>query len=504
MTKQIKIKKIKHINELTFNVPSKGVYVLTGTNGTGKTTLLAALYRIGFSNAFAHAFKTTAQKDNLDSFSESSVTYHVQGEEVCYNYGNTRWSPTPRNNSTILDNFGYPEVRFIAADSKRIEATQDELKTSRTSSAENYICDAMVDILSDQKFKHLKYINTKRGRGNRAYLIQTQGKRKTYFSEKNFSLGELCVLRLVTNLSEIKDGSLVLIDEIEMALHPKAQAAMFSYLQVVAEDKKLTVIFSTHSASLIKRTPREKILLLKNNGSGVVSCERNVFPAQALGQLAFDDEVDPDFIFFVEDLMAKTLLERMIEKYKDLACKNRIPPLYKVVPIGGFKNVIEFLDRSDYIFGENVVRYAFLDKDVEEESMAKALADRSFKFLLTVDENKNNIRYLPSTPEKGVIDLLLEDIHEHEKNLQAYFDIYKLELHRILSSPEFKQFTSKNPRDLAKKQFSHLVSKVSSRANIREERLHTLFFQYYTDQYFVGENCIKKELSEVLEKRYNR
>ncbi|EOV0113733.1 ATP-dependent endonuclease [Vibrio parahaemolyticus] len=500
--RKIRIEKVKSIESLEFDVPDKGVYVLTGSNGSGKTTLLAALHRIGYKNSFANNFKTTSNQERLDSFGESSISYYVGDMELSYNYRNTRWSPTPRKNSHILNDFGFPEVKFIAADSKRIEATQDELKPSRITHVDDHIKDNIKYILSDKKFDNLMYVNTKRGVGNRAYLISKKIKNKNfYYSEKNFSLGELCVLRLVTSLGEINDGSLVLIDEIEMALHPRAQIALFTYLNKVAEEKSLTVIFSTHSASLIKRTPKEKILLLENDGNGNVSCARNVYPAQALGSVAYDDEVSPDFLFFVEDYKAKTLLAKMIDKYKSIAFKNRMPPVFKIVPVGGFQSTIEFLSNSDQIFGDEVKRVAFLDKDVQDESIQEAVDNKKYKFLAKFQENEQKIKFLPCTPELGVINMISEDPYQHSLALKPYFENYSLDLERIVNSPEYNSISGDKPRKKAKKQFAYIISKISSRTGIKQDQCEVPFFEHYVNYQYQNTKELCEEMSSVFHKR---
>ena len=59
MSDSIKIKNIKSIVDLSYSLPaSSGVYLLTGANGTGKTTLLSALNRMGNNQAFAQDFST--------------------------------------------------------------------------------------------------------------------------------------------------------------------------------------------------------------------------------------------------------------------------------------------------------------------------------------------------------------------------------------------------------------------------------------------------------------
>lgn len=49
---KITISSLRNITSLVFDVPISGVYVLTGSNGSGKTSLLMALSRIFDKNAF--------------------------------------------------------------------------------------------------------------------------------------------------------------------------------------------------------------------------------------------------------------------------------------------------------------------------------------------------------------------------------------------------------------------------------------------------------------------
>ena len=54
---KITLTKIKKVKKLEFTLPIQGVYLITGLNGSGKTSLLAALYRIGSRNAFQNIIK---------------------------------------------------------------------------------------------------------------------------------------------------------------------------------------------------------------------------------------------------------------------------------------------------------------------------------------------------------------------------------------------------------------------------------------------------------------
>lgn len=79
------------------------------------------------------------------------------------------------------------------------------------------------------------------------------------FSELNFGSGESSVLRIIADIESRKDGSLVLIDEIENGLHPIAVQRLVEYLIDVAARKKIQTIFTTHSDYALVPLPDEAI-----------------------------------------------------------------------------------------------------------------------------------------------------------------------------------------------------------------------------------------------------
>ena len=90
-TYTIKIENIRGIKELNYSLPTRnGVYLLTGSNGSGKTSLLTALDRLGNKNAFMTGLKDIKRRD-------ASITYMIQNESVVYKRGQERWVPTPKD-----------------------------------------------------------------------------------------------------------------------------------------------------------------------------------------------------------------------------------------------------------------------------------------------------------------------------------------------------------------------------------------------------------------------
>src|SRR3546814_5328376 len=110
MAGTLEIRNLRNIKKLRFDIPDRGVWLLTAGNGAGKTSLLACLRRIGHSNAFPVHFPSSLQSDRLDNHSKVAVVYEVNGHTVEYAYRGERWTPQTRANSHLSQKFGYASV----------------------------------------------------------------------------------------------------------------------------------------------------------------------------------------------------------------------------------------------------------------------------------------------------------------------------------------------------------------------------------------------------------
>ena len=171
MSTKLTIKNLKHIKSLEFEVPGPGAYLLTGSNGSGKTSLLTCLSRLRNSGAFPRGFRSSTHK-NLDTHRGASIKYEIGTESVLYSYVEERWAPLPRKNSHLLATCGYPEVAYIAADADRVEPQKQEFSPRRVQSAPEKIKVAMNQIFSTSKFSELCFLNLSRGGHTKAYLIK--------------------------------------------------------------------------------------------------------------------------------------------------------------------------------------------------------------------------------------------------------------------------------------------------------------------------------------------
>jgi len=424
----ITLKNIKGIREMVFPFPEKkGVYVLTGANGCGKTSLLVALCRLGDKLAFTHYRVNTNALAGLkiDAYQNATITYSHDMESVTYSRKGIRWVPNPRTKSNFIGTFPFVNTLFVSTTGMRFFA-QDILYARRptmTPVSANIIT-PMNQILGTDKFNDLKYITVKGKKGrqrqlhrnNKLYVIKDAA--GNFYSELNFSLGERLLLNTLDLLENISPRTLLLIDEVELALHPVAQIRFYDYLKKQASSKNLAVVISTHSSSLIKHADTR--IYLEKDSYGKVSILTDCFPAYILRTVASDEDRRPDFIFFVEDIMAQRYLNAFIRKF--LADVKRLID-YKVICVGGYEQVVTLVQSFPALNYEKSKVQAFLDKDVEDlhnqwEIKGTGRTDKENKMLKLFQDNKDNVSYLSITPELGI----WEWIEQHPDILKVHID----------------------------------------------------------------------------------
>jgi len=484
---KIILENIKSIKKLEFNLPSKGLWLLTGLNGSGKSSLLTAILRISNSRAFQDYYKTSATQPKLDTYKNSKITYIINNDQVTYSYSGKRWPPTPRANSEILSNFPYPDIYYIEANGKRIEPTPDEILTKAIKSVDTKISEFMCYVLDNQKWNDLKYVNTKRGVNNEAFLLPYRVDNQIHFySEKNFSLGELCTLRLAKQIVDAENSCLILIDEIEMALHSKAQFRLYQAIQELAKKKNLTIIFSTHSASLIKNTPSNRILFLSKDKNGELVVNKECYPAQILGELAYDEELDCDLIFYVEDMQAKYLLEAMYNEFK----KHKTTTIrFKIIPAGAYTEVVSTIKNSTLIIPAYVKRYGILDLDAKDSIEQDA---KNNDFLKTYESVKSKIKYFPCTPEVGLVEVFENRLSQGQEN-QIILTCDTLDINFCLQSPIYSKLSKKRERELAKAKIKCITEQIKSKTGQDEITIYRALHRFYVEN-----NLTKESLLEFL------
>lgn len=451
--RKIIIENTKGIRKLEFVFPeSEGVYLLAGANGTGKTTLFVCMERICNPLAFARGFTASRSWNAVDQFENASVLYETDHMRVRFRKKTAKWAPTPRKgSSTLLQSFGFSDVIFVRADAKRIDISQDDLRAGNFVAADSEIKNTLNNLLETQKYSGLKRLRNANGRGRQAtYYYTIRENNGKYYSEKRFSTGELALLRLVEQLKNVHENTLVLLDEAEMALHPRIQVNLIDYLKKKAHEKNITIFVSTHSPTIIKAMNKENIIMLNDVGNGEIETISPCYPAKAIGCVDFESSNIFDYVFFVEDEMARTILKHALNRYITLV-PSHTTALTSIIPVGGFWQTAEMAVRTHQQLLSQSKVYAFVDEDAFDNLENKS----KFRELRT--NYPNLIRTLGFTPEVWLVQKLENASNALKSEIQANFHA---DLARIFQSREYQNCSSQAERKLAKQQWDVIVEKL--------------------------------------------
>lgn len=130
------------------------------------------------------------------------------------------------------------------------------------------------------------------------------------YTEAFAGSGESAATMLVHKVHKAPKGSLILLDEPETSLHPRAQQRLIEFLADQAAKKRLQVVMATHSIYLAEQLPQQAIRVLDINQNGRVQISASYSAREALheiGTFAHSRKV------LVEDSRAKHIVVSALE-----------------------------------------------------------------------------------------------------------------------------------------------------------------------------------------------
>lgn len=522
--KNILIENIKNIGQLSFDIPNPGLHILTGTNGSGKTTLFTCISRICNKNAYRLGF-STSDSDTLDVFL-GSITYSNENGAVKYwKRSNGEWRPDVRN-SVVFQEFGYPQIINITTKNERL-FIQEKITPRNRLAPDLWLNNKLNLIFDTTKFDSMIRITTgdlRRGRGrdaayrrrNTAYAIPVGNNQ--YYTEQNFSFGEIVLINLLHDVKNAMNGSLILIDELELALHPAAQIRLISALKELAAEKGLTILISTHSSSIIKS--QKSVIFLDALSNGNIDIIYNCPPAKAIGAIGMREDTNPDIIVLVEDKMARSLFHALKQKYCVLQNESNYLDI-RILELGGFSNIVHFYEEANnYIFYDNVYVAAYMDKDVETDIVPYPQYGNQ-EIIRCYHENSQYLHFLPYTPEVLLIKMLYENktdllrklISEYDNqqlqyNFQEQFDFasYETAFPDFNSQEEYNQFIARRGtfRSLCKKEAERIVESLADQVNQSSNEIYRFIFKIAVDKYEADGEINTRQLLAPTMKRLRR
>jgi len=300
------------------------IVAIVGENGSGKSTLLQAAACTYQGDAGSRTWYPTEFFPDTawDRFQDAAIGYgYKQGIdqlEDSVRKKTTRWlgqTDRPSRRVEYIDlnriqpvgaRVGYARI----AKTKHLEKSSQafgEVQLQRFSSVMGREYDSARMALSD--------IDD----GREVPVISRAGNEYSGFHQGS---GEITVAELLRK--EIPKYSLLLIDEIESSLHPRAQRRLIRDLAEQCRVQEAQIILTTHSPYILEELPLEARIYILESG-GIKGTVVGISPEFAMTKM--DDDIHPECDLYVEDSAAQVMLEEILARHaKDVFMRCNIVP----------------------------------------------------------------------------------------------------------------------------------------------------------------------------------
>ncbi|TAN68330.1 MAG: ATP-binding cassette domain-containing protein [Methylobacter sp.] len=257
--KRIEIIQLKGLRNLEMSFREKGITAILGPNGSGKSTILHALACINnppashdslINHKLSEFFTPTIHSVWNDSSFDVYQDYRdgekqINDHTTHFRKQAARWSP---RYATRVERY----ISFIG-----IRTCVPMIEAENQRSRIQFNTAQLTDKVST-KIKELAGQVMNRNYTN--YNSHTTPSKKKYigvttnnidYSSLSMGAGEQRIFYILTEILNAKDYGLILIDEIDLLLHQDALARLLKIIDDYAQSKKLQIIFTTHSHSVL-------------------------------------------------------------------------------------------------------------------------------------------------------------------------------------------------------------------------------------------------------------
>jgi energy-coupling factor transporter ATP-binding protein EcfA2 len=116
----------------------------------------------------------------------------------------------------------------------------------------DWLAEVLAPEIADLDFIHVQELGDVM-----AMLVEGDGKR---ISSRSLSDGTLRFLGMLVALRTAAPGSILLVEEIDGGLHPARLHVLVEFLEALARERRIQVIATTHSPTMLQAVPRETLL----------------------------------------------------------------------------------------------------------------------------------------------------------------------------------------------------------------------------------------------------
>ena len=318
--------------DVTFDYP---LTVICGQNGSGKTTLLA-LSALAFhspENHHSYQARNYNKKNSksyytfVDFFFKGNADPDITGVEITWNYDGGGL-PESRKTKTIRKQTNKwmkyktrPKRRVHYFGASRVlpaierNVLRNHFRINKSQNRTVKLNDEFIKIFCNILGREYSGANVTK---SEKYSLRSCEYGPSYYTSFNMGAGEDILLELLYYLQEAPSGSLIVIEEIELGLHPEAQRKFAKELLEITLNKKFQVIVSSHSSIFIDNVPQRARILIQRTGVDTHNILKAPTTRYAMGFL--HGEALSELTIYCEDSFA----ERIIYKALNSELRKRI------------------------------------------------------------------------------------------------------------------------------------------------------------------------------------
>ncbi|MCO6415129.1 AAA family ATPase [Siccirubricoccus sp. KC 17139] len=301
------------------------IVAIVGENGSGKSTILqaaAASYRSpGRSKRmkFASDFFPDTPWDQIK---DARITYSVRegatSVQDSVRKPDKRWRGNPERRERRTYYIDLSRIQPLSARAGYLRLAKATVRLGKARNFALEVVQRLSKIMGhsyDAASMASTQLDTKR-------LVPVVKRRGNSYSGFHQGAGELTAAELLSN--EFEKYSLVIIDEIESSLHPRAQRRLIRDLAELAREKEIQFIISTHSPYVLEELPAKGRICIVETDAGKTTVT-GVSPEFAMSRM--DEESHPECDVYVEDDAAAALMrEAIVAEERDMIGRVQIIP----------------------------------------------------------------------------------------------------------------------------------------------------------------------------------